>query len=209
MAKTVEYPDQARRLRQARIAKGFQDAKSAARAFGWNYTTYSQHERGERGLTRQTATRYGRAFGKTAGFLLTGESDRPGTVPVVGFAGASPDGAIAYGEGDGNFGEVALPYGAGPDTVAIEVRGDSMRGIAEDGWLVFYEERREPPTDDLIGDYCVIGLPDGRVLIKKLARGRKRRHFDLESAAAATIYDAKVAWAAPVTAIVPRRSARR
>lgn len=208
MAKIQEFSDQALRLRAARIERGFEDAKAAAKFFGWNYTTYSQHERGERGLKRETAAKYAKAFRKTAGWLITGDSDRPGYVPIVGYAGASPDGSILFGDGDSHFGEVALPYGAGPNSVAVEVRGDSMRGIAEDGWLVFYEERREPPTDDLIGEYCIVGLPDGRVLIKKLARGRKKKHFDLESAAGATIYDAKVEWAAPVSAIVPRRSAR-
>ena len=102
-----------------------------------------------------------------------------------------------------------MTAGISPESVAVEVRGDSMRGIAEDGWLVYYDNRRDPPTDDLIGEICVVGLTNGEVLIKKLIRGRKKNHFDLESAAAPTMHDVKVEWAAPVISIVPRRSARR
>ncbi len=33
-------------------SEAFANAKDAAAFFGWNYNTYSQHERGERGITR-------------------------------------------------------------------------------------------------------------------------------------------------------------
>lgn len=133
------------------------------------------------------------------------QSSRTQPIRVVGVAGAGPDGAIAFGGAEENLGEAPVPPGATADTVAVEVRGNSMRGVAEDGWLVYFDERRDPPTEDLLGEICIVGLLDGRVLIKRLLRGRKRKHFDLESAAAPTLQDVKIEWAARVTAIVPRR----
>jgi hypothetical protein len=153
-------------------------------------------------------TALARVLGKTVAELLN-EPPPVRTVPVVGLAGAAADGAVMYAEGDGWLGEVSMPPGGSDKTVALEVRGSSMRGIAEDGWFVYYDERRDPPTEDLLGQICVVGLADGRILVKKLIRGRRKRHFDLESAAAPTLYDQRVDWAAEVKAIVPRSVALR
>lgn len=123
-------------------------------------------------------------------------------VPIIGIAGADPEGAVRFEEAP--LGEApGIPNGT-PTTVALEVRGHSMRGIAENNWLVYYDDRRDPPTEDLLGRLCVVGLADGRVLVKTLLHGRKKKHFDLESYAAPTLRDARVEWAAVVTAIVPR-----
>jgi transcriptional regulator with XRE-family HTH domain len=63
---------QAARLRQAREMRGFSSAKEAARRFGWNYNTYSQHERGHVGITR-ASKEYARKFRVREAWLLTGE----------------------------------------------------------------------------------------------------------------------------------------
>jgi SOS-response transcriptional repressor LexA len=73
---TQDRPDTAKRLEQARIAAGFEDAKSAARFFGWKYDTYAQHENGTRGIVR-AAERYARALKVSAAWLLTGEGNGP------------------------------------------------------------------------------------------------------------------------------------
>lgn len=79
MAKKVSdevLPDQALRLRQAREARGFADAKAAAKFFGFVYDTYAQHENGNRGIRRSVAERYGKAYGISPAWLLTGEGSR-------------------------------------------------------------------------------------------------------------------------------------
>lgn len=73
-------PDPAKRLEQARLARGFKTARAATDFFGWNYTTYAQHENGERGITR-AAAKYAESYRVSEGWLLTGE-------------GAGPDGAL-------------------------------------------------------------------------------------------------------------------
>lgn len=123
-------------------------------------------------------------------------------VPVVGFVGAG--GSIVYSEGQGPFGEAQMPPKNGTETtVAVVVRGDSMAGQLEDGWTVYYDDRRAAPSDDLIGRLCVVGLADGRVLIKKLLQGRQKGKYDLYSTNAAPMQDAMVDWAARVTWIAP------
>jgi hypothetical protein len=132
-----------------------------------------------------------------------------GVTRIVGQAGATPDGAVSFASGQGDFGEAMMPPGSTKDTVAVEIVGDSMRGVASNGWLVYYDEVREPPTSDLIGELCVVGLPDERVLIKYLHNGRGPGLFDLESVTAPIMRDVEVLWAAGVTALIPQRTARQ
>lgn len=203
-----DRPDEAKRLQKSRESRGFDSAKDAAAYFGWNYTTYSQHERGERGIGR-AAGKYAKAFRVSEGWLLTGEGDRRSTVPLVGKVGAGPDGSILFAEGQGNYGDVPMQTGAGPSSVAGEVVGDSMRGTAHDGWLIYWDDVRTPPGEHMLGELCVVGLPDGRVLVKWLYKGSAKGLFNLESASAPTLRDVVLDWAALVTNIVPRPAARR
>ncbi len=87
--------------------------------------------------------------------------------------------------------------------VAVRVRGDSMSGVLEDGWTVYYEDRREPPDESHYGKLCVVGLKDGRALVKKLYQGRRPRHYDLHSINAPPELDQPVEWAARVVWIKP------
>lgn len=66
--------DQHERLAKARRDAGFRTAIAATSHNGWNYSTYSQHERGQRGLTRKMAAKYGEAYNVSPGWLLTGET---------------------------------------------------------------------------------------------------------------------------------------
>jgi hypothetical protein len=132
-----------------------------------------------------------------------------GVTRIVGRAGATPDGEVHFASGQGDFGEAPMPPGATKDTVAVEIFGDSMRGVAPNGWLVYYDELRHPPTPDMMGELCVVGLKDERVLIKYLHRGRGPDLFDLESVSAPTMRDVPVLWAALVTALIPGPTARR
>lgn len=142
------------------------------------------------------------ALGQKKGIIPLGQSIAPETVPIVGYAGAG--GTLIFDEGQGPFGEAPMPpFGAAANTVAVIVRGDSMAGILDDGWLVYYEDRRDPPTDALLRKLCVVSLTDGRVLIKRLIRGREPGHYDLYSTNGPVLLDQPVEWAARVTWIQP------
>lgn len=195
------------RLRQARREAGYPDAASAARAYGWVEPTYYSHENGIRGLRRDTAERYAKAFHVPAEWLLFGkprgrQAPRParGTVPLVGYVGA---GAEAHFTAAGELGEVDAPDNATDSTVAVEIRGDSL-GSFFDRWVVYYDDVRRPITPDLIGRLCVVGLADDRVLIKKPQRSRTKGLFHLLSQTEDPILDVAVEWAARVRSMVPR-----
>lgn len=130
------------------------------------------------------------------------ENNQSNNVNIVGYVGAG--GEILYDEGQGPFGEAPMPPGGGrsPDMVAVEVRGDSMAGLLGSGSIIYYDNRREPPTDELFGKLCVVGLADGRVLVKRLLRGRNGL-YDLYSLAAVPLLDQQVTWAARVAYIAP------
>lgn len=73
---TDTRPDFAKRLEQARVARGFKTARSACDYFGWNYNSYAQHEQGNRGIGR-VSSRYAKAYRVSEGWLLTGEGSPP------------------------------------------------------------------------------------------------------------------------------------
>ncbi|GLK78003.1 hypothetical protein GCM10008171_32570 [Methylopila jiangsuensis] len=206
-----DRPDFAIRLEAARAARGFSTAKDAATFFGWPYDTYIQHERGERGISR-AAGKYADAFRVSAAWLLTGEGRgvdaQPTRVPIVGLAGAGPHGSVLFADGDGNFGDIPPPTNWTPETKALEVRGDSMYGMINNGWLVTYDEVRAP-SYELDGQPCVVWLDDGRVLVKIVELGRSAGLFDLISTNAPALRDVKLTAAAYVTNIIPERAARK
>lgn len=78
-----------------------------------------------------------------------------------------------------------------------------MYPVADDGDLIFFDDKRTPPTDDMIGKLCVVCLLDDRVLVKRLHRGRAGL-YNLTSANAPPMSDVPVVWAARVTWIKPR-----
>lgn len=208
MEKDPPRPPAAIRLEAARKRRGFRTAKAASSYFGWNYETYSQHERGERGLTR-AAERYSKAYRVGKRWLLDGEGEESNLRPIVGRVGADPEGRILYAEGNETGDFAPQPPGGNEQTVAVEVAGHSMRGIADDGSLIYYDERHDPPTADMLGHVVIVGLANGEVLIKRLLRGSRKGLFDLESLSGPTRTDARVEWAAHITAIIPPMTARR
>lgn len=130
-------------------------------------------------------------------------------LPIVGRVGASTDGMVLQASDHGPFGEAIAPVGASGNEVAVEVAGPSMGNYAPDGSLILYRDRHDPPQDDMIGEVCIVGLPDDRVLVKRLQRGSKRGLFNLESMVGDTLKDQRVAWAAVVLVVVHPRQARR
>jgi hypothetical protein len=68
----------AARLRDARLAAGFENATVAAERFGWPVITYRSHENGIRGLRPAIAKRYAKAYKVSLSWLMTGEGQMRG-----------------------------------------------------------------------------------------------------------------------------------
>ena len=126
-----------------------------------------------------------------------------GTVPVVGYVGAGAE-AILFSEGQIDPEDrVKAPEGSSENTVAVEVRGESL-GALFDQWLVFYDDVRSVPSPGLLGKLCVCWLADGRVLVKKLQRGQIASRWTLISNFEPPIYDVAIERAARVLSMAPR-----
>lgn len=193
----------ANNLKALRKRKGFTQ-EDLARAMGTSRDQLAKLESGARRLSNVWIDRAAHALAVDPADLVREHA----TIEVSGTVATSVDGAtITYGTDDGKRSYVRAPYNSTRTTVALEVQGSPMRGVAEDGWFIFYDDRADGFDEDLLGELCVVGLHDERTLIRFVQRGRIAGHYDLESHNASTIRDAQIAWSAPVTCIVPRRFA--
>lgn len=211
--------DRAARLRQARLAAGFETAAAAAEAHGWNRNTYASNENGNASYSWRRAREYAAALGVRAEWLYDAQGPATGPaggdvgpaprVPVIGRVGADPGGEVLMAGGQAPPEFIPLPPGGTERAVALRVSGHSMRGLADDGALIYFEDQRTPPSPDMLGQVVVVELDTGEVLVKRLLRGAAPGRFDLESVAGPTRRDARLRWAAHITAIVPPWQARR
>ncbi len=207
-AKCGKLPIMGNRLRELRKSFGLTHEAAAERT-GMSRSQFIKLERGERRLTSDYIQQIAQGLGVSAAEIISEVVDNVENIPIVGMAGAGPDGTVLFAHGDGGLGFGPPSPNSTEATKALEVRGDSMRGIASDGWLVYFEDDRLSPTEELIGELCVVGLEDDRVLVKVLQPGRGDGLFDLESFNAPVLRDVPVRWACLVTAIIPRKPARK
>lgn len=194
---------QAERLVKARLAAEFHDAKSACRAFGWTYHTYIQHERGERGLRRDVAERYAKAFKVRAAWLLVGEGEMASiptqeNIPILGYAGARERVNLIDSDGETVMDEVH-PLRAEDGFRAIVVKGDSMLPAYRDGDALFFRQDGEGPERN-IGKDCVVLTDHDRAYVKRITKGSGAGLFNLLSYAPGIdpITDVKIKSAWPI-----------
>lgn len=190
-------PGMGNNLKTLRLRQGWTH-QQAADAMHVSRSQFIKLERGDRRLTADYIASAAEAFSVAEAVILAPAA----TVPVVGFVGAGSE-AHYYAEAQGPFDEVPMPVGGTADTVAVEIRGDSL-GSMFNTWLVYYDQVRTPPTPELLRELCVVGLVDGRVLVKQLLPGSRPRHFHLLSQTEGLIEDVELEWAAKVKSMTPR-----
>jgi len=125
------------------------------------------------------------------------------TINVIGYAHAA--GIIdRYPEG-ASLDTVPRPAGATRATVAVEVRGTSL-GKLLNRWLAYYDDVRDPITQDLFGKLCVVETEDGGVYVKRV-RPAKNNLFDLVpyEDGEPEIKGVKIKWAAKVNGFIAPR----
>ncbi|MGA0604979.1 LexA family transcriptional regulator [Phenylobacterium sp. VNQ135] len=204
----------AERLRRARIDRGFETAAAAADAYGWSRNTYASNENGNAPFSYRRAKEYAAAFGVRPEWLydaagpMTGAAEA-GFVQVVGRVGANPEGVVLFATGQDPAELAPIPPGGTEKAAALKVVGHSMRGVADDGALIYFEDQRTPPTPDMLGHVVVVETDTDEVLVKRLLRGSRAGLYDLESVAGPMRHDARLRWAAHITAIIPPFQARR
>ncbi len=163
-------------------------------------------ENGQNNIRPDVAERLAPIVGKRPEWILYGRGaedlEPRTTVPVVGYVQAGAE-AILFAEGQGPFDEVPAPHNATAKTVALQSRGESLGPLLSE-WLVYYDDVRSPITPDMFGRLCVLGLPDGRVVVKQLKRAGADGRYHLISQNEGPMLDQEVTWGAIVTAMTPR-----
>lgn len=151
------------RLREARIAAGFESASDAAREFGWERSTYGHHENGTRPFNVEQAKRYARAFRVNPGWLLA--LDKVQAVPISTEKERIVEvtGAVAAGiwretwewSQDRRY-EVVVGRSPFPHARhwGLEVEGFSMDQLYQPGTILIcasiFDIKLEPDTGDVV-----------------------------------------------------------
>jgi len=188
-------------LKRARKALGWSQQRLAQEAGLESKGYISALETGERPIPPgRTLESICRALGVPASELVGAIGPRK--VKLVGYVGAGA--AAHYYAGADDLGElVDAPDDANEQTVALEIRGESLGALFE-SWLVYFDDVRSPVTPDLYNRLCVVGLPDGRVLVKRIRKARTEGLFHLDSNTEPTMNDHEIVWAARVKTMRPR-----
>lgn len=118
-------------------------------------------------------------------------------VNIIGYAGA---GERVYYFDDGHAFEQTdrPPEAPEKDIVALIIRGDSMRPVLEEGFIVFYSRSSDGVPDDCIGRMCVVRLDDDSTMVKKIKHGSAPGLYHLISHNADALVDQPLKWAARV-----------
>lgn len=125
-------------------------------------------------------------------------------IPIVGYVGAGQR-VYAYADMENAGESMTRPPMTTGDLLAVEVKGDSMLPLAEEGWHIVYTAEATVDEHEVLNRVCVVQLDeDESMLVKRVLRGSKPRHYHLVSTNAPLIEDVRLRWAAVVKAIVPR-----
>lgn len=119
-------------------------------------------------------------------------------ITIVGTAGAGGEARFLPNDDAGETLDVFAPEG----TVAVRIQGVSL-GSAFNGWYALYSDRRDPFTDDMYNELCVVGTDDDRVLVKWVRRCRGAG-VALHSGIGEIEENVRLRWAARVISLQPR-----
>jgi len=164
------------RLKQARIAAGYDTPTDAAKAIrDINRNTLTSHENGNRDISRKAAERYAHYFDVSAGWLLYGEEGEEARteyrIPVVSMVSAgrlTSQQGITPTDVERYISVDDLPNG---DWIALTVDGDSMNRIAPDQSTIIVNRADDTLID---GKYYVFSIHAGDATFKTYKRNPER-----------------------------------
>jgi DNA-binding XRE family transcriptional regulator len=184
-------------LKKLRKSHGWTQ-EEAAKQFGLSKSGYIKIEDGDRSLKVPVIEQAARLFAVPSSAVISDNFP----VPVVGEVGAG-EMHVLFSEGQTSWEVVDPPAGASSDTVAARIVGDSL-GRFFNGWYVFYNDVRRPFEEGWLNELCVVGLPTGQILVKRVERGSRRNRYNLVSQFGPPEYDVQIEWSARVIGIERR-----
>lgn len=156
------------------------------------------------GVSTATLQALAPVLGTTAAWLMAGVGPEGDVmVPLLGSVGELPDGSVnPYGHHQQQVRElVAAPPGlkGGRGVGALMVRGHALRGVAEDGALLYFEKAESP--EQLLNSAVVAKVLGGPIMVGRLLRGPNPGEYDLEPLSGPT-KTVRLEWAASVIATI-------
>lgn len=130
-------------------------------------------------------------------------------IPVAGLVGAG--GAVelvdSYAKGDGLYRIYASDLPTRAAHVAVEVRGDSMAPIIQEGDVLIFSRTFDAVDPEAVNKIAVLCTTESEAMVKHLREGREDGTFDLYSAnnLHAPIYNKHLLWATPLVRHIPKR----
>jgi phage repressor protein C with HTH and peptisase S24 domain len=117
--------------------------------------------------------------------------------PVVGFVGAGAEVHVFDGDSGMPLTYITVP-GRLKNPQAVIVRGDSMVPRYDEGNYLIYDDVRLNPGD-AVGKECVCFLENGKMFVKRLAKGSTRTLWNLQSTNTPNVIeDQRIQWAAEI-----------
>jgi DNA-binding XRE family transcriptional regulator len=194
------------RMRRLRAATGLSQIAFAER-LGINQSTVSKWETGVQEPMLDHVQRLAAVLDRDLETLLADlglnrlEEPAPAlTVPIIG--GLSQGTMVQFYPKDRSRDGLSMPRWGNPLLVALDIANDSL-GSAFRGWVAYYSDDHKAPTKDLYGQLCVLGMADGKILVKVVEAGRKPGHYDLHSPTERVQQDQRVVWAARILGMAP------
>ena len=129
----------------------------------------------------------------------------PAMTKVVGYVGAG----VVYAYDDypqgGGMEDVPCPSGLEhKNIISVRVKGESMRPALRDGWLLFYEKKREGVPNDCINQMCIVCIEDNGMMVRDVQKGSKAGLYHLIAYNGESQFDVKLVWASKVLDIIPK-----
>lgn len=117
------------RLREARIARGFETAKAAAEFLSVPYGTYSGHENGSRGIKDADLLRYSSAFRVSAAWLAYGNQVENRKVVVIGSISDEGDKSIVPSDMMSETKTITPPFTLVTDARAVSIDTEKYQPV--------------------------------------------------------------------------------
>jgi transcriptional regulator with XRE-family HTH domain len=161
-------------------------------------------ENGDRNLAVKHFDAFAAALGVSARDLVAAGANESsdGTVKVVGRVGAGSEILPEYEQvpPEGLF-EISIPFPVPDNALAFEVEGDSMWPRYDPGDVILCW-REGTNANEVIGWEAAVRTADGKRYLKRITKGSRLRHFDLESFNAPVIRNVKLEWISKVQLVV-------
>lgn len=137
---------------------------------------------------------------------LLGEEKYISLVPLIGYVERGAIVNIMKNYANGEYIEMvdAPPEVAG-DIVALQIKGNGMMPIYNDGDKVFYSQEKSLSDEDCLGRQCVVKVQDGDIHLCSVMRGSRFGLYTLYPYNASIMPDVSIEWAAPVQWIDVRK----